>query len=47
MQSDWVLHQSGSSEEDKKDKKEYEGKLENKSMEGAWAEAIIVEVPRM
>ena len=31
--SDQVLHQSGSSEEDKEDEKEHEGELENKVME--------------
>ena len=40
--SDQVLHQSGSSEEDKKDKKEHEGKLENKVTEvNVGMEAII------
>ena len=33
VQSNWVSHQSSSSEEDKKDKKEHEGELENKVME--------------
>ena len=30
--SDWVSHQSGSSEEYEDDKKEYEGELEKKEM---------------
>ena len=34
VQSDWVSHQSGSSEEYKDDKKEYEGELENEVTEG-------------
>ena len=40
--SDWVSHQSGSGEEDKKDEKEHEGELENKVMEvNVGVEAII------
>ena len=42
VRSNWVLHQSGSGEEDKDDEKEYEGVLENKVMEGnVQTEAII------
>ena len=42
VQSDQVLHQSGSSKEDKKDKKEHKGKVENKVTDGfVTAEAII------
>ena len=33
VQSNWVSHQSSSSEEDKKDKKEQEGELEKKVTE--------------
>ena len=34
MQSDWVLHQSGSGEENGDSKKKYEGELENEVTEG-------------
>ena len=34
VQSDWVLHQSGSGEENRDGEKKYEGKLENEVTEG-------------